>query len=477
MLTKDVYRLALKMFDMGACLMWNINELINGRSGFIGVISSYISENELNLFKEYIKNNFVNDGGLVYVCSSSIKEQCLQFLNELDKDLKKLININRLVLISRDEYIVNRKINMDKLINRIAMEIARLSEIIADKKTCVYICVDSFWNSLNLRKVREVYIKLRELYNAGKANFIIRYIVEDIDNPHIIPILQYHDYLIVDGVDNFEAYTPEELVHKALTLLSEKHSINYKCYKAMMRNEYLENMEQSMAGIIHDINNLLVSILGYAQYSLQIDDMNEIRKGLEVISRLALDGSCITKKVKSNFKRSFETQKDIYKFNYIVENCLDMVKHKFKSLTLSKTKNLELSVSLDSKNYIYTNEYDLRHSINNIIQNGIEAMEDRGILTVRTYDEGDNIVLEISDTGCGIDERLMNHVFKPYFTTKGARGTGLGLSIAKKIFEEHGGKIYIDSKVGEGTKFTIYFPAIKFDESVAEKKQEVYNTD
>lgn len=245
----------------------------------------------------------------------------------------------------------------------------------------------------------------------------------------------------------------------------------------MMRNEYLENMEQSMAGIIHDINNLLVSILGYAQYSLQIDDMNEIRKGLEVISRLALDGSCITKKVKSNFKRSFETQKDIYKFNYIVENCLDMVKHKFKSLALSKTKNLELSVSLDSKNYIYANEYDLRHSINNIIQNGIEAMEDRGILTVRTYDEGDNIVLEISDTGCGIDERLMNHVFKPYFTTKGARGTGLGLSIAKKIFEEHGGKIYIDSKVGEGTKFTIYFPAIKFDESVAEKKQEVYNTD
>lgn len=460
---------------MGACLMWSISELISEKSGFIGVISSYISENEINLFKEYIRNEFVNDGNLIYLCSSTIREQCLQFLDELDADFKKLININKLALISRDEYIGEDRTDVDGLVDRLEKEIARMSQIEMRKKTCVYICVDSFWNSIDLNRMKKIYKRFKELYNTGKANFLIRYIVEDIDKAYIIPIVPYHDYLVLDGVDNFEVYTPDELIHKALASLSENHSIDFKFNKAMMRSEYLENMGQAVGGIIHDINNLLVSILGYAQYSLQIDDMDEIKKGLEVISRLALDGSSITKKVKYNFKQSYENQKDIYKFNYIVENCLDMIKHKFKSLALDKTKNLELDVSLDSKNYIYANEYDMRHSINNIIQNGIEAMEEKGVLTVKTYDDGDNIVLEISDTGCGIDEKIINKVFKPYFTTKGSRGTGLGLSIAKKIFEEHGGKINIESKLGEGTKFTIYFPAIKFNEAVAEQKHEVYN--
>jgi len=80
-------------------------------------------------------------------------------------------------------------------------------------------------------------------------------------------------------------------------------------------------------------------------------------------------------------------------------------------------------------------------------------------MTVRTYDEGDRIVLEISDTGEGIDEELIDKIFKPYFTTKGYKGTGLGLSIAKRVFEEHNGVIKVESKKGEGTKFTITFPS------------------
>lgn len=218
-----------------------------------------------------------------------------------------------------------------------------------------------------------------------------------------------------------------------------------------------------------------MSILGHAQYCQEINDINEINKCLEIIARLALDGSNITKRIKSNFKGSIEAPKDIYKFDYIVKNCIDMIKHKFKTLVLDETNNLTLEVSLNSQQYIYADEYDMRHSIINIIQNGIEAMEDKGILTIKTYDEGDKIVLEISDTGCGIDDKIINKVFNPYFTTKGSKGTGLGLSIAKKIFEEHGGQIFVESKLGDGTKFTIYFPAIKFTNAVAEPSQEMYN--
>ena len=116
-----------------------------------------------------------------------------------------------------------------------------------------------------------------------------------------------------------------------------------------------------------------------------------------------------------------------------------MVKHKFR-LSNGNSNKMELVVDLNSNSYIYANEYDIRHSIINIILNGIDAMENKGTLTVKTYDEEDHIVLEISDTGKGMDEGTMNKIFKPYFTTKGSQGTGLGLSIAKKTFEKHNGK-------------------------------------
>lgn len=459
----------------GRVLMWSIGNLISKKNGFIGVISSYLGESELNLFKEYIKHNFMNDGGLIYICSSDIKKKSLKFIDELDPNFKELVNINRLSIISRDDYINEYGIDVDRITDQIEKEINRLSEIDINRKPCVYISVDSFWNSVSLNKVHYTYARLRELYDGGKANFLVRYIIEKMDKSHIIPIFKYHDYLVVDGVDHFDVYTPDELAHKSLAALSEKRCIEFKFNKAMMRSEFLENMRQILGGIIHDINNLLVSILGHAQYCQEINDINEINKCLEIIARLALDGSNITKRIKSNFKGSIEAPKDIYKFDYIVKNCIDMIKHKFKTLVLDETKNLTLEVSLNSQQYIYADEYDMRHSIINIIQNGIEAMEDKGILTIKTYDEGDKIVLEISDTGCGIDDKIINKVFNPYFTTKGSKGTGLGLSIAKKIFEEHGGQIFVESKLGDGTKFTIYFPAMKFTNAVAEPSQEMYN--
>lgn len=470
------YLLALKMCNMGACLMWSIGNLTSDKNGFIGIVSSYFGESELNLFKGYIKNNFIDDGGLVYVCSSDVKEKCLQFIDELEPDFKKIININRLSFISRDDYLNGNGIDMDGIIDKIEKEVNKLSEIDINRKTCVYISVDSFWNSVSINELISAYIRLRELYDMGKSNFLIRYIIEEVDKSHIVPIFKYHDYLVVDGIDHFDVYTPDELIHRGLTTLSERCSIEFKTNKAMMKSEYLENMREILGGIIHDINNLLVSILGHAQYCIEIDDREEIKKCLEIITRLALDGSSITKRLKGNFRNSIEAPKDIYKFDYIVKNCIDMIKHKFKTLIINETKNLDLNVSLNSKQYIYANEYDMRHSIFNIIQNGIDAMEDNGTMTIKTYDQEDKIVLEISDTGCGIDDKIINKVFNPYFTTKGSQGTGLGLSIAKKIIEEHGGEIYIESKLGNGTKFTIYFPAMKFSKAVAELNQEMYNT-
>jgi signal transduction histidine kinase len=95
-----------------------------------------------------------------------------------------------------------------------------------------------------------------------------------------------------------------------------------------------------------------------------------------------------------------------------------------------------------------------------IIANALDAMEDKGSLTLDTGIEGGGIVIRIRDTGPGIPADLLMKIFDPFFTTKSDKGgTGLGLSIARKIVLNHGGNLDASSDPGKGTVFTITFPA------------------
>lgn len=453
--------------------MWSIGEYLNKKEGFNGIISSYLSNDELNSFKNWADNAKNDHERFVCVFSSSLIEKCLKLLDNLNQ--KGLIVNNRLVFVSIEDYIKENHFDIDTLLDNVEKEVKKLSQIYIDDRIGVYVSLGYYFNLAELNEIKSVYSKVKELNNPKRVSIFIKYVIEDIDYRKFIQILDYHDYIFVDGINNLCIYKPEEFISRALDSVSKNPDIQFKYNETVVKSEYLENLRQIVGGVIHDVNNLLVSILGYAQYSLQINDMEEIKKSIEIITRLALDGSSITKRVKENFNTSFEGTKSLYRFDNIIQNCIDMIKHKFKFLSINRDKKLELSVSLNSKRYIYANEYEIRHSIINIIQNGIDAIEDTGIVTVVTYDEGENVVLEISDTGSGIEEDMIEKIFMPFFTTKGSKGTGLGLSIAKKIFEKHGGRISVESQVGEGTKFTISFPSVEYNEKVAEETKEDYN--
>jgi two-component system NtrC family sensor kinase len=97
----------------------------------------------------------------------------------------------------------------------------------------------------------------------------------------------------------------------------------------------------------------------------------------------------------------------------------------------------------------------------NLIINAVDAMEGKGTLTLRTFQQPlvKKIVLEVIDTGMGIPSENLSKIFEPFFTTKEVgKGTGLGLSTVYGIVQEHGGTIEVQSTVGKGTTFTIKFP-------------------
>jgi signal transduction histidine kinase len=99
----------------------------------------------------------------------------------------------------------------------------------------------------------------------------------------------------------------------------------------------------------------------------------------------------------------------------------------------------------------------LRQVLWNIILNGLQAMEGKGVLRVRTECAPGEAVVRISDTGPGIPRESLKKVFQPFHTTK-RRGTGLGLAVAERIVSAHGGQILVESEAGKGSKFSILLP-------------------
>jgi signal transduction histidine kinase len=93
----------------------------------------------------------------------------------------------------------------------------------------------------------------------------------------------------------------------------------------------------------------------------------------------------------------------------------------------------------------------------NLIKNAMQAMTRGGVLTLQTSNAGDWVWVDVSDTGGGIAEDRMNHIFEPFYTTK-KKGTGLGLMIVQRIVRQHGGHIEVESRVGQGTRFRIRLP-------------------
>jgi signal transduction histidine kinase len=124
---------------------------------------------------------------------------------------------------------------------------------------------------------------------------------------------------------------------------------------------------------------------------------------------------------------------------------------------LSK-KNISLVTELAEQGDVTMDVEKMVRVFYNLAGNAADAMKDGGTLTVRTAQSNGRLVIEFSDTGCGIPDEIRNKIFEPFFTHGKKHGTGLGLAIVKKIVEDHHGKLEIESEVNRGTTMRILIP-------------------
>jgi len=227
-----------------------------------------------------------------------------------------------------------------------------------------------------------------------------------------------------------------------------------KMQKAMMQQEKLVSIGRLSAGVAHEINNPLTTILTTAmliQEDLTPGDPNYGE--LETVVKETLRCREIVTNL-LEFARQTRPSKGRHDINEIVRDSMVLTQKQ------AKFKDLHLSRRLDrSLPPVNVDKGQIQQAIINLILNAIEATEAGGVITVETgLDKSSGVIeLAVGDTGKGITDEDLARIFDPFFTTK-ETGTGLGLAITYGIIEQHGGTIEVKSKPGKGTTFTIKLP-------------------
>lgn len=218
----------------------------------------------------------------------------------------------------------------------------------------------------------------------------------------------------------------------------------------------LESLGSLAGGIAHDMNNVLAAILGMASLlQTKASEDESLQRSLRTIEKAAGRGRDLVKGL-ADFARKDLQEARILDLNALVREELDL-------LVRTSRHRFAFEVGLEEGlPPILGEPSTLGSAFMNLCVNAFDAMPKGGTLGVRTFTEGPSVVLEVSDTGEGIPAEILPRITEPFFTTKPAgRGTGLGLAMVYGTVKSHGGTLDIQSKVGEGTRITLTFPAAK----------------
>ena len=227
----------------------------------------------------------------------------------------------------------------------------------------------------------------------------------------------------------------------------------------MQRSNQMALVGQMSAGLAHEIKNPLAGI----KISLDVlaEDLELKPEDKELFGKIGNEIGRMEKLLKSllNYGRPPQPQFDLFDMNRLLANTLgnvEAVAYGKPELTVHFKK--ELATDLPR---VEADSAQMQQVFLNILLNAVDALETEGTITIATDREDENSIrIRISDSGKGISEAALEKIFNPFFTTK-SKGTGLGLSICKRLIEQHGGRIDVESQKERGTSFIIILPLIQ----------------
>jgi PAS domain S-box-containing protein len=269
----------------------------------------------------------------------------------------------------------------------------------------------------------------------------------------------------------------------SLMLISRDVTERRNLAARMMQMDRMIAVGTLAAGVAHEINNPLTYVVTNTDFSRSLldrirgnldalelpssDTLEELQRDLELIDESLADaqhgGQRVTSIVRDlrTFSRSSSKPDTATHVNEVVANAIKMGWHELRD-------TVEIAQNYESNQPARVDASRLSQIVLNILINAAHAVEasERPDKTVRihTWDQDDEVCIEVRDTGVGIPPDIVDRIFDPFFTTKPVgKGTGLGLSICKNLLDDMGGELSVSSRVGEGTTVTITVPAAEPD--------------
>lgn len=261
--------------------------------------------------------------------------------------------------------------------------------------------------------------------------------------------------IMVEVSARFVDFNGQKLIQALARDVSEQHALTDK----MVQADKLVLLGQLSAGVAHEIRNPLAAVnLNLQMLKRKFDEdnplynyVNTAMQGVERITRIV--------EVTLNFSRPNVPDVKPLNLNGTIQTSLELTRSHL------KRKDIKIDVDFDENlPSVPADQKQMQQVFINLITNAADAINDKGMINIKTYveasskiNEGDFVTAEITDSGIGMSPEEMKKIFNPFFTRK-PDGTGLGLPITQRIMHNHNGIIDVESKEGEGTTFYVKLP-------------------
>lgn len=267
-------------------------------------------------------------------------------------------------------------------------------------------------------------------------------------------------------------------------------TITNRTKEQRQRSKKMEAIGLMAGGVAHDLNNILSGVIGYPELLLQtLPSDSDLRKPIQAIHESGQRAATVVADLLT-VARGAATIREVRNLNKLIQEYTDSPEcHKLKELYPAITIQSQFNAIHST---ISCSPVHVKKCLMNIVQNAAEAIEDQGTINVSTKNQtidqssdlkheieaGEYIILSIHDSGPGISETDLKHIFEPFYSKKimGRSGTGLGLAVVWNTMEDHKGKVFVESS-SRGTCFYLYFPLNQeFQGAQSEREKTVRHT-
>lgn len=226
-------------------------------------------------------------------------------------------------------------------------------------------------------------------------------------------------------------------------------------HKRLVTQERIAALGRAAAQVAHEVKNPLAGLLLYSMH-LKSKASNFSEGEAYLVDKIVETINHLISRVEQilGFARPVSLTLSSRNFSRIINDILELLRPQ---LTANK---VEVRLSMAQSAYAMIDEGSMRGALMNLMLNAIEAMPQGGTLSITVDQTDETLRIEIADTGSGISEEEAKKIFEPFYTTK-EQGLGLGMPYSKKVIDQHGGTISLDSRPGEGTRISIALPAGK----------------